>query len=130
MEEVGLVPSDTGKPGGKKVGQGMTHYVDNKGKFALVFKGISKEAHDKLRLKYLPAIAYSQPSGGASGSASSATIFLKPKSGANGVTRTVALPVLKSGTREKYSCSCGINVWGKPGLNLVCGDCKGKFEEA
>ena len=28
MERVGLMPSDTGAPGGKRTGQRMTHYVD------------------------------------------------------------------------------------------------------
>lgn len=27
MERVGLMPSDTGEPGGRKVGQSMTHYI-------------------------------------------------------------------------------------------------------
>ena len=34
MLEVGLVPSDTGQPGGKQTGQHMTHYIDPKGAFA------------------------------------------------------------------------------------------------
>lgn len=30
----------------------------------------------------------------------------------------------KSGNRVKYTCpGCRLNVWGKDGLNLVCGDC-------
>ncbi|HYH64235.1 MAG TPA: SprT-like domain-containing protein [Urbifossiella sp.] len=33
MVEVGLVPSDTGAPGGKQTGQRMTHYVDPDGAF-------------------------------------------------------------------------------------------------
>ena len=32
MLEVGLVPSDTGQPGGKQTGQHMTHYIDPKGR--------------------------------------------------------------------------------------------------
>jgi hypothetical protein len=37
MEEVGLIPSDTGKPGGKKTGQSMTHNIEEKGKYETVF---------------------------------------------------------------------------------------------
>lgn len=33
MVEIGLIPSDTGQPGGKPVGQRMSHYIDQKGKF-------------------------------------------------------------------------------------------------
>jgi predicted SprT family Zn-dependent metalloprotease len=34
MERVGLMPSDTGRPGGKRTGQRMTHYVITGGPFA------------------------------------------------------------------------------------------------
>ena len=33
MEEVGLMPSNTGLPGGKKNGQQMTHYIIRGGRF-------------------------------------------------------------------------------------------------
>lgn len=34
MIEVGLIPSDTGEPGGKPTGQRMTHYIEEGGKFS------------------------------------------------------------------------------------------------
>ncbi|MEM9043497.1 MAG: SprT-like domain-containing protein [Pseudomonadota bacterium] len=34
MERVGLIPSETGQPGGKKTGQRVTHYIDEAGAFA------------------------------------------------------------------------------------------------
>ncbi len=31
--------------------------------------------------------------------------------------------------KKKYTCpGCDNNVWGKPKLNLICGDCLKKFE--
>jgi hypothetical protein len=36
-----------------------------------------------------------------------------------------------SGKKVKYSCptkDCKLNVWGKPGLNVVCGDCGGRLK--
>jgi predicted SprT family Zn-dependent metalloprotease len=33
MESVGLIPSDTGKPGGNKTGQSMSHYIEPDGLF-------------------------------------------------------------------------------------------------
>jgi len=33
MESIGLIPSNTGVPGGKKTGLQMTHYIDPNGKF-------------------------------------------------------------------------------------------------
>ena len=34
MAEVGLIPSDTGEPGGKPTGQRMTHFIEPDGRFA------------------------------------------------------------------------------------------------
>ncbi len=33
MERIGLIPSNTGQPGGKKTGRQMTHYIDPMGDF-------------------------------------------------------------------------------------------------
>lgn len=38
MKEIGLQPSDTGKPGGKETGQQMTHYIIPNGPFAVAYK--------------------------------------------------------------------------------------------
>lgn len=38
MEEIGLIPSNTGAPGGKKTGEQMSHYIDASGKFIKVCK--------------------------------------------------------------------------------------------
>jgi hypothetical protein len=37
MKEVGLQPSATGEPGGKEIGQNMTHYIIDGGRFDMVF---------------------------------------------------------------------------------------------
>ncbi|MDY6980135.1 MAG: hypothetical protein SV201_09650 [Pseudomonadota bacterium] len=34
MKEVGLIPSDTGQPGGKETGMLVSHYIDPAGPFA------------------------------------------------------------------------------------------------
>lgn len=38
MESLGLIPSNTGKPGGKRTGQRVSDYVDENGAFAKAFK--------------------------------------------------------------------------------------------
>ena len=35
MDDIGLAPSDTGKPGGKRTGQNMTHYIEAGGRYDL-----------------------------------------------------------------------------------------------
>lgn len=98
MEELGLIPSSTGEPGGDKTGQRVSHYIEVGGKF--------DRACDEL-LDHGANIEF--------------------------VDREAA-PTSKKGkanaSRNKitYSCAnCGANIWGKPGLNLVCGDCQLAF---
>lgn len=43
MVEVGLVPSDTGEPGGRPTGQNMTHFIDPKGRFRAALDRMPKE---------------------------------------------------------------------------------------
>jgi predicted SprT family Zn-dependent metalloprotease len=35
----------------------------------------------------------------------------------------------KNANKTKYECPCGNNVWGKPGLNLICAACNKTFEQ-
>ena len=95
MEEIGLMPSSTGKEGGKKTGQKVSHYIIKDGKF---------ERH--------------------------CLQFLKNKT-----IKLSSFQVLTMGKERKdklkYSCpSCGMNVWGKKGLNIDCGDCGERLELA
>lgn len=43
MEVVGLMPSHTGKEGGKRTGQHMTHYIIKGGKYEKAFKKMPKK---------------------------------------------------------------------------------------
>ena len=43
MKEIGLIPSDTGEPGGKETGQKMSHYIDPDGKFIHVFNKMPQQ---------------------------------------------------------------------------------------
>ena len=40
METLGLIPSDTGRPGGKRTGQSMGHYVSDGGPFEQAAKAL------------------------------------------------------------------------------------------
>jgi hypothetical protein len=49
MQEIGLIPTDTGEPGGKKTGQAMTHYIADNGPFVKAFNALKEK-----NIKYLP----------------------------------------------------------------------------
>ena len=99
MVEIGLPPSDTGAPGGKMTGQRMSHYIDASGAFQKALDAMPAE----VRLPWL--------TGGGEQLAPA-----KPKEP-------------KAKNKLKYTCpECGSNVWGKPELKVICGECEVPFE--
>lgn len=100
MFSVGLMCSSTGMPGGKVTGRSMSDYAIEGGVFTQVFKAMSQEC-------LLPFKPYEQK-----------LLVIAP-------VVEEALSAVKDRNKAKYSCpSCGINAWGKPLLNLICGNCK------
>ena len=112
MEEVGLMPSHNGRLGGKRVGQNMTHYIIETGRYQAAFEAMPKDfilPFTSLDAAIMKSLLTGEPGPGAEGSSTSAK---KKKL------------VQKGRTKTKYSCSgCKANVWGKPNLNLRCNDC-------
>lgn len=105
MCEIGLIPSNTGEPGGKQTGRQMTHYVEPDGRFAQSFAKLT----DEQKLPW-----------------TTGSVVLGPE-GAKGAKE----PKPKSRNKVKYNCrGCKANVWGKPRLKLTCTDCEESFSEA
>jgi predicted SprT family Zn-dependent metalloprotease len=122
MESIGLMPSDTGQPGGARTGQHMTHYVIPGGAFETVFLSITPEQIEYLRLKYLPVASisgpYKSPGLNNPDDPDAPDIPTSPNPGKT-----------KSGERLKYTCSCGNNVWARSGLSIQCLNCNTPFLE-
>jgi hypothetical protein len=97
MRMVGLIPSNTGIVGGMETGQSVSHYVEVGGPFDRVYQ-------DLIDLGFtLPYIEKSQ--------------WTKV-----GIDVDIQVQGKKAASKSRYSCpNCGINVWGKPNLNIVCG---------
>ncbi|MAC16666.1 MAG: sprT domain-containing protein [Alcanivorax sp.] len=127
MESIGLMPSSTGKPGGKRTGQKMADYMIEGGRFHQVLQALESEGtsirwKDRYQrgqnstVSVLPMPGAAQPGEGeGEGSTASESEIGGPKP--------------SSKNKVKYRCGdCNLNVWGKPGLNLLCGDCGNKFE--
>jgi hypothetical protein len=93
MEAVGLMPSSTGEPGGRRTGQQVSHYVLPGEAFARAFEMMPAEYRLPWRGRPVePARRPRRPS------------------------------------KVKYACpGCRTNVWGKPGLSLVCPACDRLF---
>lgn len=105
MKEIGLHPSNTGEAGGKETGQQMTHYIVKNGAYDDAVKALLKQ---KFALKWgeiAVAAGGDDDEGDGDGDG-------KNKS-----------------NRVKYTCAgCEANAWGKPELNIMCGDCEQHME--
>ena len=116
MISVGLMPSTTGKPGGKTVGQSMSDYPIEGGPFLAALHAmpepfkmpfISIEGDKIVRMMNI----------------------VKEALGPDGpAAPTETAPPKKN--KVKYRCeTCKSNVWGKPDLKIICGECEGTYIE-
>lgn len=150
MERIGLMPSSTGQPGGKRTGDMMADYAIRGGRFLSAceelltgsfklswYDRFPSEEHVRIgaqsqatRIEGIQGTTVPMSSNQALASA------IRP----GGNVRNPAasqIPDTESGqpqtpnksNRIKYTCSgCkNISVWGKPSISLICGKCKSAF---
>ena len=99
MREVGLIPTDTGEPGGKDTGQKVTHMIEEEGRF------------DKACTAFL---AKKGP-----------ILYLDRAGEGEGATARKA----KAASNTNYTCPvCALNAWAKPEAHLICGECEEELE--
>lgn len=108
MKEIGLYPSETGQPGGKEIGDKMSHYIVEGGPFEKAFDELEKTGFQfpwgPRKVLIEAAIPESTegnpgPSGG------------RPS----------------KSTRMKWQCECGEAIWGKQELSIRCKLCDTDF---
>ncbi len=165
MEHVGLMPSDTGEPGGKRVGQKMGDYIIPGGVFDHVADRLLKEKTivqwksgqrevvkqaviTEARKPGEPFVLENVqdiPANAAlmvdstfytitSIDADTGQVMAAPLKDDKEHDKNAAVQILeikeKKRNKIKYSCpECGANVWGKPELHVICGECEVNFDE-
>ena len=138
MKAIGLMPSDTGEPGGKQCGQQMTHYIIDGGPFAVACQELIDQGG---MLSWIDVVTHRV--------AMSATQLYGPDG--KPVEQPLADPTIDilaltsaglltpapnpedAKNKRKYTCpSCRLNLWGKPGLSgrVQCVDCKVLFVDS
>ena len=130
MESIGLMPSSTGLPGGRRVGDIMADYVIPNGRFAAVVDDLltSKRFGITWFDRFTPQ-APLHPVATAAAAATSGipqAAYAVPESeGVQLIPKTPTLAAAKDrSNRVKYTCSgCGLNAWGKPDIRLGCITC-------
>jgi predicted SprT family Zn-dependent metalloprotease len=149
MESIGLMPSSTGQPGGARTGDSMADYAMQGGKFLQACEDLLTQSFQISWYDRFPALEHVQagqmsmamqlgPSVGggsvpAQANAAVMASLVRPVVAAENPTLATGGSVLVSpnkSNRSKYACPCKNQVWGKPGLKLICGDCRSAFEAA
>lgn len=129
MESIGLMPSHTGEPGGRRTGQCMSDYALPDGRFLAAARAFTDQG---IKLKWMDRFRVVDKT-----RSDTALVQLADDPGDDALLAPVTslftdvenedLKTLNPDTQRnkiKYSCpGCGCNVWGKPGLRIRCEDC-------
>ncbi|NKB37269.1 MAG: sprT domain-containing protein [Gammaproteobacteria bacterium] len=139
MESIGLIPSRTGAPGGKKTGQQMSDYPLSGGPFLKACEDLVAKEFELSWIDRIPAsressqIRESMELSEVNFSLPSNEEILGAKIEALVPDITPLAIVVEERARKnktKYNCpSCLNNIWGKPELRIKCLDCNRVFEE-
>ncbi len=131
MESLGLMPSDTGLPEGRKTGQHMTHYIMAGGLFEKAFQSIAQAELERLTLPYrLNRNKFTRTT-------DEDMIKLLLSFGTEpSPSKSFRYPISepeqsksRAGVRVRYVCDCDNRLWGKPDLVVKCMVCEEIFEE-
>ncbi len=134
MESIGLMPSHTGSPGGKKTGDRMNDYIIDGGIFE---RSINTLVEAGFELKWMDRVVVqpknihiNRPLDNNDIMSLAASIGLDQALAEAIDVDFTRIMQPKQGNRSKYSCkTCDVNLWGKPGLNISCGECHETFTE-
>ncbi|MCZ2719969.1 SprT-like domain-containing protein [Erwinia amylovora] len=128
MESIGLMPSSTGQPGGARTGDKMADYAIEGGLFMEEYNKLMQEDFRISWMDRFPArdrLLAALESGNIhqfAGDLSEMGIEVSE----NG---EMSIKQGNKSNRIKYTCpKCETNLWGKPELNVICGDCETTFE--
>lgn len=131
MESLGLMPSDTGLPGGKRTGRSTSHYILPEGDF---LKSCRKLVEDGFSIpwldRHLPAAPGSQvefqvqlKAAGVDYEMSKPPVLSLPPE-VKGEPTTYKPAPKPEPTREKLTCpQCKVRAWVSLGTKIICGRC-------
>lgn len=143
MESVGLMPSSTGRPGGKRTGDKMADYAIEGGPFLQACAALLTTSFSISWFDRFPAIEHvrfgetsisaalpADVGGGAAPLASHAALASVMHAPSSAAEAGAGGSTANKSNRTKYVCACSNAVWGKPGLDILCRACEGAFEPA
>jgi hypothetical protein len=132
METLGLMPSHTGLPGGKKTGRSVSHYIVPDGPYLKACQQLLASGFQIPWLdRHAPAPPEREIAHQAALKAAGIEINLTPPPSAtlpdqiNGKATLIGPPPKRPNTRVKHTCpDCGAKAWAAPETLLTCGECQ------
>ena len=135
MVAIGLMPSHSGRPGGRTTGDQMDHYIEGQGEF---MKACRQLLTNDFQISWYDRFPAAMPAQNQNLQVPAPALALNDQfiDGSDDEQSIRAVPALvnpklslvnradDNSNRVKYRCSgCAIQVWGKPELNILCGEC-------
>jgi hypothetical protein len=112
LERIGLIPSSTGTPSGKKSGHHKNSFVLYDGPFLIVCRELVRDGFKFHLTDRYPRFRPDKP-------------ILTYDSNGKPVPITAQCEPISDLSEIKYTCyECGAEVYGKPELNIICIDCE------
>ncbi|NOT67094.1 MAG: sprT domain-containing protein [Methylophilaceae bacterium] len=134
MEDIGLMPSSTGKPGGSKTGDRIADFAIEDGLFLQACKDLMTQSfrfswYDRFPDERIVKSGQNSEACHLENMPPAATRITahSPNSQVQVRISDTQPQVPSKQTRMKYTCSCGINIWAKPGIRVRCCECNGEF---
>jgi predicted SprT family Zn-dependent metalloprotease len=141
MQDVGLMPSSTGQPGGRKVGDKIADYAIEGGLFLMACEELIAGQFSVTWLDRYPSFKqlegvrdiYSMQVSEEAGGGIRPIQELTELNGVGADVQVVGNAAIvlqekpKQQTRLRYQCRCENRVWGRPGLIILCGECSNEF---
>lgn len=113
MKEIGLVPSNTGRVGGKQIGEKMSHYLENTGRFEQAFNNLPETC-------LLPFTAFKKEQSLLKEGASGETLVNTKKESYN--------PAKRNRNKIIYVCTeCSTKLYSNKEINVRCENCNVLF---
>lgn len=128
MENIGLMPSSTGKEGGAKTGDCMSDYIIIGGRFE---KACNQLLTNSFRISWADRFPARERIEQAIAENGVDEIREELESWGVEITEDGEIEIQNESkpTRTKFTCpACGASAWGKPSLNIICGDCDVNLE--
>lgn len=141
MESIGLMPSHNGEEHGRKTGQKMSDYPVKGGRFMHACHALVAQGFRLTWIDRITAVNESCQSRFSDLIVAGPDEALEPDIEKTlNTTVSVIIPDIEpvettagqksAKAKIKYFCKgCRTNLWGKPGLNVVCGDCNLAFAQ-